>query len=373
MRIALVANTSWYLFNFRLNLMRALEAAGHRVVAIAPPDGYVDRIAAAGFRHLPVRLSGSGVNPLREAASVLALGRALRRSGAELVLGYTPKGNIYSGLAGIALGIPVIPNVSGLGRVFIRRTMLTTLVRALYRPVLRRAPSVFFQNEDDLGVFVRSGMVEAAKARRIPGSGVDLDHFRPAAQDAVSVPDAPVFLLAGRLLWDKGVGEFVEAARALRVSHPHARFRLLGFVDADNPAAIARETVQDWVAEGIVEYLGATDDVRTHLAQADCVVLPSYREGVPRTLLEAAAMERPIIATDAPGCRDALEDGVTGFLCRPRDARDLADRMRRMLSLSPEARARMGARGREKMIAQFDERIVIGQVLAAVAEVQGGR
>ncbi len=219
-----------------------------------------------------------------------------------------------------------------------------------------------------MGVFVSSGLVRPEKAERLPGSGVDLSRFAPTPPVARPA-DALVFLLVARMLWDKGVGEYVEAARSVRMLHPGARFQLLGFLDVDNPSAIPRAQVNAWVAEGVVNYLGPTDDVRPFLTQADCVVLPSYREGVPRTLLEAAAMARPVITTDAPGCRDTVVDGETGFLCRPADAPDLADKLLRFITLTPEARQTMGQHGREFVEQSFDERLVIGRYLEVVAEI----
>lgn len=175
------------------------------------------------------------------------------------------------------------------------------------------------------------------------------------------------------MLWDKGVGEYVEAARRVKQLYPDAEFGLLGFLDVKNPAAISREQMDEWVAEGVVNYLGVSDDVREQIAQADCVVLPSYREGTPRTLLEAAAMARPLIATDAVGCREVVEDGVNGYLCRVKDAEDLADRMERMIGLSDDERTEMGRRGREKVEREFDEQFVIDAYLKAIREVCGVR
>ncbi len=369
MRIAVVANTSWYLFNFRLNFMRALAAAGHKVVAVGPSDKYAKPIVEAGFEHEAVPFSGDGINPLRELEVTLSLMRKFRRIGSDLVLSYTPKGNIYSGLASMALGIKTIPNVSGLGRVFIRRSPLTSIVRSLYRIILRRSPLVFFQNEEDRRLFVHEGLVEDGKTRRIPGSGVDLARFQFSCHDSSAEQKTTSFLLAGRLLWDKGVGEFVQAARLLKVKYPEVEFRLLGFLDVQNPSSVSRVEVEQWESEGVIKYLGATDDVRPYYTKADCVVLPSYREGMPRTLLEASAMERPIITTDAVGCRDAVEDGKTGYLCRTRDPADLAEKMEKMILLTPEQRVEMGKAGRAKMELQFDERIVIERYLEAIEEI----
>lgn len=368
MHIAVVSNTAWYLFNFRLNLMRALQAAGHTVVAVAPDDAYAQRIRDAGIAFETVPISGGGTHPVRELQSVLRLGSAFRRHRVDLVLSYTPKGNLYSAMASIVLRIPFVPNVSGLGRAFIRKSFVTQVAKALYRLTFGRAHRVFFQNLDDMAVFVESGLVKAGQTERLPGSGVDLSRFVAAAAPAREV-QAPVFLLVARMLWDKGVGEYVEAARSIRKLHPDARFQLLGFLDVANPSAISRAQMDAWVAEGVVEYLGPTDDVRPFLMQADCVVLPSYREGVPRTLLEAAAVGRPIITTDAPGCRDTVMDGQTGFLCRPADAQDLARKIVQFIALPSEQRQAMGRRGREFVEQNFDEQFVIRRYLQVVQEV----
>lgn len=374
MRIAVVSNTAWYLFNFRLNLMRALQADGHAVTAVAPADAYADKIRAAGIAFEGVPISGRGINPLVEMRSVLRLWALLRRrrpgGRIGLVLSYTPKGNLYSALACLAARVPFIANVSGLGRTSIRHSFVSRVVETLYRVTLRRAHRVFFQNEDDLGSFVQKDLVRADHAERLPGSGVDLVRFQPGAAGKVPAPaaDAPIFLLMARLMWDKGVGEYVAAARVVKARHPRARFLLLGFLDVANPSAISRRQMDAWTAEGLVDYQGPTDDVRPWLAQADCVVLPSYREGVPRTLLEAAAMARPIVTTDAPGCRDTVIDGETGFLCRTADAQDLADKLLRFTALPLNEREAMGRRGREFVTRNFDERFVLRRYQAVVKD-----
>jgi glycosyltransferase involved in cell wall biosynthesis len=364
MHIAIVANTAWYLYNFRLNLMQALMADGHTVVAIAPHDAYADRICASGAQFASVPISGRGTNPISELRTVMRLHRVLQQRRVDMVLTFTPKGNLYAGLSCIWSGRPFAANVSGLGRAFVKRTWLTRLVEVLYRLTFSRALRVFFQNNEDMEVFVTKRLVPADRAERLPGSGVDLTRFRHSVPPA-RPQDAPVFLLVARLLWDKGVGEFVEAARLLRARHPAARFQLLGFTDVANPSAISVAQIQDWVNEGCIEFLGSSDDVRQFMQDADCVVLPSnYREGVPRTLLEAAAMGRPVITTDAPGCRDTVIDGVSGFLCRPVDSADLADKFFRFTDLSAQERNAMGLAGRRLMESRFDEGLVINRYRA---------
>lgn len=364
----IAANTTWYAFNYRGRLITELIEHGYRVTVIAPPDKYVERILALGARHVSLVMNNAGTNPFFELITALRIFGLLRRVRPNIVLTYTPKVNIYTSLAARFLGIHVIANVSGLGHAFTVGGWLEAVVRRLYWFAFRTPRIVFFQNEEDRADFVRSGLVAESKTRRVPGSGVDVIRFQPAARN----PDDKVFffLLVARLIWEKGVGEYVEAARKLRAEHPGVRFRVLGFLDTRNPSAITRKQVDEWRKEGLIEYLGQVEDVRGVYAEADCMVLPSYyREGVPRTLLEAASMGIPIVTTNAIGCRDSVDDGVTGFLCRPKDAMDLADKMRRMLSLPPDERRRMGQAGREKMIREFDERIVIAKYLQAIEDI----
>ena len=286
----------------------------------------------------------------------------LKRERPDAYLGYTVKPNVYGSLAAHFLNIPVINNIAGLGAVFINSSWLTRVVQNFYRLALRRSFKVFFQNADDEALFIEKKLVPSARTDRLPGSGIDLERFSLAP-----LPQgAPRFLLIGRMLWDKGVREFVEAARMLRARGVDAEFCLLGFLDVKNPTAISRETMDEWAREGVINYLGTTDDVRVAIATAHCVVLPSYREGTSRTLLEAAAMGRPLVTTDAAGCREVVDDGVNGYLCRIRDATHLAEKMEQIVLLGTAERAEMGRRGREKMEREFDERLVIGKYLKAV-------
>lgn len=367
--VALVANTAWFLFNFRRELMKALQVDGWNVVAVAPEDGYGARIAAAGMRFIPFPLSRTGTNPLAEARSILALRRVLRSEGISAVLSFTPKGNIYSGLAACGLSIRRIATISGLGRVFVSRSALRLLVSALYRAVLSGASCVLFENDEDMRFFLAHGIVAPAKVERIPGLGVDLDRFTPLALAG----DTPAtFLMMARMLREKGVYEFVEAAREVKKDHPDARFCLLGPLESGHSSAVSEAQMIAWSREGVVQYLGMTDDVRPLVGAADCVVLPSsYGEGVPRSLMEAAAMQRPILTTDRPGCRDAVDDGVSGFLCRPGNSASLAAAMRRVLALDPAARVEMGRAGRAKMEREFDERLVIARYLDRLCRIAG--
>jgi glycosyltransferase involved in cell wall biosynthesis len=363
--ILLSINASWNIVNFRLSLIAGLQREGYRVSALAPPDRYSERLEGIGVAYQPIAMDRQGISPVRDLLLLWRYYRLLGRVRPDIYLGYTPKPNIYGSLAAHARGIPVINNVAGLGTAFIRRGWLTLVVKALYRLAFARSRLVFFQNEEDLRQFVDSGIVRAARARLLPGSGIDLARFAPAGARA----EGPVtFLLIGRLLWDKGVGEYAAAARLLRDRLPEARFQLLGPLDVPNRTAVSRAEVAGWVAEGLIDYLGEADDVRPFIAAADCIVLPSYREGLPRTLLEGAAMARPLIATDVPGCRAVVDHGGNGLLCAAHDARALAEAMLEMARLSPEERDALGAAGRAKVEAGFGDRIVVGRYLEAVRE-----
>jgi glycosyltransferase involved in cell wall biosynthesis len=362
-------NASWNIVNFRAGLIRGLQEAGYRVVALAPRDPWSDRLAGLGVEFHPIEMDRKGLSPVGDLRLLGRYRRALRRLRPDAFLAYTAKPNVWGSLAAQSLGIPVLNNVSGLGTAFIRGGWLGRLVASLYRLAFRRSATIFFQNEEDRDLFVSRRIVAAEKARLLPGSGIDTARFSPAAAAPEGRPFA--FLMIARLLRDKGVGEYVEAARRVRKDWPETRFRLLGFLDADNRTAFSRSQLEAWVAEGLIDYLGASDDVRPAIADADCVVLPSYREGLPRTLLEAAAMGKPLIATDVPGCRQIVRHEVDGLLCRARDAGSLAAAMIGMLRSPAERRAEWGRAARTIVEAEYDEKIVVERYLAALGEALG--
>jgi glycosyltransferase involved in cell wall biosynthesis len=367
LKMAVVANTGWYLHNFRRNLMLDLQDHGHAVIAISPADGYSERFAADGLRHEPWSLEATGKNPVTELRAVLALRTALNRCDADVVLSYTPKGNIYSGLACLGTRRHLLPNVSGLGRIFSDGGPLAKLVQRLYRVAFARAPRVFFQNEDDRRQFLAAGIVRAEHTERLMGSGVDLRRFvpRPLPSTQASPQGAVTFLLIARMIREKGIEEFVQAAQRVHQTWPHARFLLLGALAESSGFGSA--DVERWTGDGVVTYLGTTDDVPSVIAQADVLVLPSYyREGVPRSLIEGAAMGRPVITTNMPGCRDVVEVDTTGWLCEPRDVASLTAAMEAFVRLSKAERASMGQRAHERAVRLFDERAILASYRKAI-------
>jgi len=355
-RIVLSYNSCQYVWYFRRSLIAALRENGCEVVVLAPRDAFTSRLTALGIPYRDIRLRAKGTNPFQEIGTVAAFFRAYRALRPQVALHYTIKPNLYGSLSARLLGIPVINNVTGLGAVFETSGLLTAVVRRLYRAAFARAAKVFFQNADDRDAFVAGGLVPAGAAGLLPGSGVDLAWFCPRPR-----ADGPfTFLFVGRLLRAKGVEDLLAAARILRRRRPEVRVVLLGERNDAQPGAADSRLLDEAASDGTVRLAGVAEDVRPHIAQADCVVLPSYyREGVPRSLLEAAAMGRPLIAADSIGTREPVEDGRNGFLCRPRDPLDLAEKMEAMVGRSAEERQAMGETSRRIAERRFDERIVI--------------
>ncbi|GIX30232.1 MAG: glycosyl transferase [Porticoccaceae bacterium] len=365
--VALSANTSWYLYNFRASTIRRLRAEGYRVACLSPRDDYSARLAALGAAWWDLPMDNQGHNPVRDALLFWRLLGHYRRLRPVAALHFTVKNNVYGTWAARLAGVPAINNVSGLGTAFLRGGWLTAVVRWLYRASQPLACRVFCQNEDDRALLLAERLVPAERLVLVPGSGVDLERFHPRLRRPHGGPLR--FLYAGRMLADKGLYELVEAVAGLNAEGPELRCELwlAGFAEPKNRSAVPRDTLAAWATRPGIRWLGPVDAVEEVLAEVDCAVLPSYREGLPRALLEAAAMGLPLVATDVPGCRAVVEDGVNGFLCPARDASALRRALERMLALSEEERRAMGARGRKRVEAQFDERLVVEATLEAVA------
>ncbi len=363
-KIIVLANTSWYLFNFRLNLMLQLQELGYEVIAVAPQDNYSSRFASYNIYFKALPMDNQGTNPIKDSTLIVRFINLFLKQQPAIILSYTPKCNIYAGLAARLLNLPIINNVSGLGTAFIRENFITHIVKSLYIIALKKSTKVFFQNQDDLKLFIDKGLVKKELTGLLPGSGVDIQRFSPTKEKIIK--NKFVFLLVARMLKDKGIIEFVEAARLLKKQYPTIECQLLGFLDVKNPSAITATEMQMWVDEGVINYLGVSDQVIDHLHAADCVVLPSYREGTPRSLLEAASVGKPIITTDTVGCREVVDEDFNGFLCQLKNSRDLKLKMEKMFLLSKQERLQMGKNSRHKMITEFDEALVINQYLELI-------
>jgi glycosyltransferase involved in cell wall biosynthesis len=362
----LSANQAWNLVNFRSALITHYIDAGYRVLAVAPYDEkWSARLTEMGCEFAALPMRSSGLSPFSDARTFFRMWRLLRRFRPTALLSWTIKPNLYGALAARFADVRAIPNISGLGTVFIKSSPVTAIAMWLYRYCLRQCPTVFFQNEDDRDLFLQRNLVSATQARVLPGSGVDLDHFRPESLDR---PKPRCFLMIARLVADKGVREFVRAAAEIRTEFPDVNCILMGAANVDNRTAIDNAELQGWIDSGAIVYAPPVDDVRPAIRSADWVVLPSYREGRPKVLLEASAMARPAIATDVPGCKDVIIEGETGFLVPVADARSLADAMRRALDLSDERWGYMARNARQIAEKQFAPKHIIRMYDDALAQ-----
>ncbi|CAM3238369.1 glycosyltransferase family 4 protein [Vibrio rarus] len=363
--VVITSNTSWYLYNFRKNTILALVKEGYQVIAVSPKDDYSKKLVDLGIEYQPIEIDQGGTNPVKDVGTFFGFVSLYRKIRPDVVLNFTPKNNIYSTLAASLFGTKSINNIAGLGMVFINENITAKLARFLYRISQPKAHTIFFQNNEDKELFAQHKLAPLDITDRVPGSGADLTRFSlsPSEDDGVVR-----FLLIARMLYDKGIGHYVEAARELKEKHgDKVEFRLLGFLDVNNPSAVSKQDMQSWVDEGIVNYLGTSDSVEKEIAQVDCMVLPSfYREGVPKSLLEACAMGKPIVTTDNVGCRETVDDGINGYLCEPRSTSSLVDKLDLMINNSHHERLLMGHESRIKVEKEFDEKIVIQKYLQAV-------
>lgn len=373
MKIVLFANTDWYLWNFRRSLAVALRDAGHDVLLISPDGPYGARLSEIGLRWQPLPMDRRSLNPAREALLLLHLVRLLRRERPDVVHGFTIKSAVYGSLAARLAGVPGRVNaVAGMGYVFISNSSKARLLRPVVRSLLKlalggRNARLILQNPDDVALFEQAGLVEPTHIRLIPGSGVDCSRFTP---DGLRVStDRMRVLLPARLLWDKGLAEYVGAARILQREGRAIDFLLAGDPDPGNPAAVPESVVRGWVAEGVLQWLGHVDDMPSLLRGVDIVALPSYREGLPKGLIEAAASGCALIATDVPGCREVVEHEVDGLRVPVRDGAALARAIARLQD-DPTLRQRLADAGRRKALERFDEAIVLRDTLAVYRELE---
>jgi glycosyltransferase involved in cell wall biosynthesis len=309
-------------------------------------------------------MDSRGANPLKDLALIFELYGIYKKVKPDVILHYTIKPNVYGSLAASLLKIPVINNVCGLGTVFLKNDLVSATAMFLYKISFRIPKKVFFQNPDDLKLFLDKKLVPSNTVDLLPGSGIDLEKFKPVSFHRNK---AFTFLLISRLITDKGILEYIDAVKSLKAKGLNARFQVLGAKDPGHKRGIKLSTIKEWIDSGTIEYLGTTADVRHFIEKADCIVLPSYREGTPRTLLEAASSSKPIIATDVPGCNHVVEDNINGLLCNLKDSADLAEKMNTMAHFDDDTLKNMGESGRMKMEAEYNESIVVNKYLGTLA------
>ena len=355
-KIAFVGNSLQTMCNFRMGVMSELVREGYEVVVVAPRDGDVTALKQAQIRLIPIEMDCKGMNPFADIRLAKTLREIYKKEKFNVVFHFTIKPVIYGSWAARRVKIPQISVITGLGYTFIRKGWINRIAKMLYRYALRSANEVWFLNQEDKSLFVEQNLVSPFKARLINGEGVDTQKYQSHADLTVS---PFTFLFVGRVLWDKGVGEFVKAAQVIKKQHPRVQFHILGQLGANNPACVSIEQMDVWERTRTVKYLGETSNVLPYIERATCLVLPSYREGVSRVLMEAASMERPIIATNVPGCREIVIDGHNGFLCEAQDTNSLIACMMHMLSLSEIELSAFGKNGRTHVLKHFDEKQTI--------------
>ena len=359
MIIAFSGNTSWSMYNFRLGLMKKFLDFGYEVYVVAPTDDYTKKIEAEGIKFIPItNLKRSGNNPIQDYSLYKEYAKIYKKLQPAFIFHYTIKPNIYGTLAARLCNIKSISITTGLGNAFAKRGIIFYFVKYLYKISSFYAVEVWFLNSSDKHTFIKNNIIPESKSFILPGEGINTSLFIPAKNYPVN--EHTTFLLLSRMLYDKGIKVFVDATRLLLEKGYELSSLLLGQTDQDNPEAISRETIEKWQQEGVIKYLGSTANVKPFIENADAVVLPSYyKEGIPRVLLEAASMGKPIITTRNPGCIEVVDDGVNGYLCEIKNVNDMASKMEQFIHLSIEERKRMGMAGRRKMQANFDEQIVL--------------
>jgi glycosyltransferase involved in cell wall biosynthesis len=377
MKLVLVSRCAWTMYNFRRNIALSAQQDGYEVLCVgAESSDYGSRLRELGLRFEAVPLSGRSVNPLRDISTLRALRSVFCRERPDIVHNFTIKPVIYGSIAASSAGVPTLINtITGLGQVFSEEgnVLVRWVVEWLYRLSLPKGNHTFFQNSHDAAVFQRMGWFSGLRHSIVAGSGVDTALFDPARFAARDTKRGTTFLMVARLLREKGVIEFCEAARQVRGTYPDCRFRLVGGPDLQSSSSVSCAELRQFVESGDIEWVGAVDNVTDYLAEADVVVLPSYyREGIPRSLLEAGAMGKAIITTDWPGCRDAIVPGETGLLVAPRDRGALVSAMVTLLT-EPGTIRRMGSAGQRFVRERFDERQIIETTLGIYRDCSSGK
>mgnify|MGYP001276908536 CR=1 FL=1 len=367
MKIAFTNNILKDTLNFRGNVIKAFLNKGHKVTVICPNEKNINvKNFDERLNFIPVEVSRKGKNPFSDLIYCKKLFDVYKKEKFDLIFHYTIKPNIYGNIASHFAKIKSISIIPGLGHLFIKESFSTKIVEVLYRFSLNYANEVWFLNEDDKKEFLKRKLVKESKIKILPGEGINLEKFKPIKVKRND--NKVIFLMIARVLWEKGFKEYVEAAEILKKKYSNLEFQLLGGIDTGNPSGVPKEIVIKYHNNKTINYLGTTNDVPSVIAKCDCLVLPSYREGVPRTLMEGASMEKPLIATNVTGCREIVIDNYDGFLCEVKNSKDLADKVEKFLLLSKEEREKLGKNGRKLMKEKFEDSKVIEKYYKVIKE-----
>ena len=368
MILLFISNTSYNFYNFRLPLLRALKEKGYKVILASPEDEYTPLLEQEFEFYTLKKLDRKSVNPIKDLLFFLELLKLLKRINPSLVVNVTIKPNIWGNIASRILEIPSLSIITGLGSTFTEKNFpIHQIIKNLYHFALKHPKKVIFQNPDDARLFIEEHLVKPEKVKVILGSGIDLEYFKPLKKKNKN--SIVVFGYIGRLLWDKGIKELIEAVRILKNKGYFFEVHILGKPDEGNPRSIPLEQIQKWEREDLITYRGFSKDVRPFLEEIDCFVYPSYyREGIPRAILEAMAMEKPIITTNTPGCRETVIEGFNGFLIPPKNAIALAEAMERFLKLDDLQRMVLGKNSRKLAKEKFEVQKIVNEYISAIEE-----
>ena len=367
--IALASNSSWYLLNFRRSSISKLLAMGYRVVCFAPPDSYTEDLEALGCQCIDIPINNSGKNPIEDLSLLVSLYRSYKLYKPIAVFHFTIKLNIYGTFAAWLSRVPAVNNISGLGTAFLQEGLLNDLVKLLYKLSQRLAFKIFCQNQDDFNFLLEKKLVPRKKLFLLPGSGVDLERFHPSLRQSYQANQQFTFLYVGRMLADKGLYELVSAISSINLNTLVCNLVLCGFEGNANQSDISSDQLEEWSKLPGITWIGPSDKVEQVMSKADAIVLPSYREGMPKTILEAFAMAIPVVATNVAGCSNIVDDGLNGMLCEPRDIKSLKNKLLQMMHTSSHDRINMGLSGRKKVENNYDEKIVLNILEDTVTEI----
>lgn len=365
-KIVITINTTWNILNFRLGLIKALQKEGFEIYAVSPTDLYLKDLTEIGVKHYHINMDKKGTNPLKDLKIIKDYKQLYKEIQPDIVLSYTIKPNIYSTLAAGSLRIPVINNISGLGTLFIKTTIFSCIAKQLYKIALRKSTHTFFQNNDDANLFLKAKLITENKISVIPGSGVNTEIFQTERKEN----KGKIFLFVGRLIGDKGLREYLDAAKNIIAENKNIKFWIVGELGYNNKTALKREELEAYTDNNPqIEYLGKTKDMVSILAKVDVMVLPSYREGLSKSLIEASAMSLPIITTNVPGCREVVTEGVNGLLCDVKSKESLTKRIQDMIKFSEKERMELGKNSRIVATTYFSEEIVIKAYLDKIFKI----
>ena len=368
MKIVFTSNSSWSIYNFRKNLLLKLQSLGYHIIIVSPKSNYQNKLKDLGFECKSIQINSSSTGLISNIKILFNLYNTYKNIKPDIVLHNSAKPNIYGAIICRILNIPVVNNISGLGTLFLNNKVSSKIGRYLYKISQKKVHTVFFQNNDDMSLFLERNLVKKEQSQLIPGSGVDLVKFQPYEEKPNEIIK---FAFIGRLLRDKGIFEYIQAAELiLKKYQGKCKFYVLGELYKENPTAVTKQQLNKWIDEKIIIYLEKTDSVEEKMKNFDCIVLPSYREGLSKVLLEASAMGIPSITTNVPGCKHVVDNFKNGFICNVKDVNDLSKNIESFMFLSEEEKKQMSQFAREKAIKEFDENIVIDNYVKAIHSIK---